>query len=305
MLHGFLLLDKEKGLNSFKLVMALRRLSNQKRVGFAGTLDPLATGLMVMALGEYTKLLPYLEAKDKRYRVKILFGKKSDTYDAEGEISDVPIKRGIPARGEIEKLITDEFLGKISQLPPRFSAIQIDGKRAYQMARDGEDFQMKPRQVEIFSIAVRSYDFPYLELDVHCSSGTYIRSLANDLGERLGCGGLVQELRRTSVGDLGIETGKTANLCKKLEQLEPGNLVKNFVDPKVIFDGMKQVELTQIEYDVLAHGNFVGDRWGVGDLPAMAFLDGQIVGVLEGVKRSQAGDNGGEELKFSRKLNIF
>ena len=297
-LNGFLLVDKEKGLNSFKLVMALRRIANQKRVGYAGTLDPLATGLMIMALGEYTKLLPYLEAKDKVYRVDVLLGKISDTFDAEGQVEDGPKLEKPPTEEEINELLKKEFTGKLEQIPPRFSAIQIAGQRAYDMARKGEDFQMKARKVEIFSLKIVKYDFPVLTLEVHCSSGTYIRSLAHDLGERLGCGGMVAELRRIAVGILLMDSGETSNMIKKLEQMNAANLVESFADPRLVFAGMKQVGLEDSDYEILARGNFVENRAGLTGEPVLAFWKGLPVGILETIE-------GNEKLKFSRKLNIF
>lgn len=298
MYNGFLLLDKEKGLNSFKLVMALRRIANQKRVGYAGTLDPLATGLMVMALGEYTKLLPYLEAKDKVYQVTILLGKTSDTFDAEGEVKEGNVLTAEPALTDIEHILNGEFTGKLEQVPPRFSAIQIAGKRAYAMAREGQTFEMQARSVEIFKVKVLSYNFPRLQLEVHCSSGTYIRSLAHDLGERLGCGGLVEELRRTAIGVLREDSPELADKIKKLEQLNAANLRDNFADPRLIFSAMKQLELTDAQYGVLSKGNFIANDVGMLDEPLLAFWRDVPVGVLETVE-------GGDKLKFSRKLNIF
>lgn len=297
-LNGFLLLDKEKGLNSFKLVMALRRIAGQKRVGYAGTLDPLATGLMIMALGEYTKLLPFLEAKDKTYQVEIMLGKTSDTFDAEGQIEDGPVLSVQPTLAQIGQILISEFTGQLQQFPPRYSAIQIDGKRAYQMARDGVEFEMKARSVEIFSIKVISYDWPLLNLEVHCGSGTYIRSLAHDLGQRLGCGGMVAELRRTAVGILPIDSPKFANLNKKLEQLNRDNLAENFIDPRLLFAGMPMFDLADEQYAVLTRGNFVKNDFALAGEPALAFWKGVLVGVLETVE-------GREKLKFSRKLNIF
>jgi tRNA pseudouridine55 synthase len=180
-MNGFLLIDKASGINSFKLVLALRKIAAQKRVGFAGTLDPLASGLMVLALGEYTKLLSYLEAKDKVYQVTMRFGVVSDTYDIDGQVVPFVNLEGVqppPTLGQIEAALARDFTGEINQIPPRFSALRIDGKRAYDMAREGQQFEMKARPVQIFSSKVLEYNFPELSLEVHCSSGMYIRSLA-------------------------------------------------------------------------------------------------------------------------------
>ena len=327
-MNGFLLIDKEggknnsrtssssggknnsrtsgssAGLNSFKLVIALRKIANQKRVGYAGTLDPLASGLMVMALGEYTKLLPYLESRDKVYEVEILLGSSSDTYDTDGVVVQREVKK-IPSRIRLEEILKTSFTGKLEQRPPRFSAIQIGGKRAYDLARQGEDFQLKRRPVEIFNIEILHYDFPVLRLRVHCSSGTYIRSLAHDLGEALGCGGVVSALRRTAVGQLQVEKAVA------LSAINAQNLESSFIDPREIFVDKKCIQLSDEEYAVLARGNFIDNIVFPHNKPreklperlsedesAVAFRQGSVVGIVE---TTQAGS----KLKFRRKLHIF
>lgn len=295
-MNGFLLIDKASGINSFKLVIALRKMAGQRRVGFAGTLDPLASGLMILALGEYTKLLPHLEAKDKVYQVSLKLGVISNTYDADGEV--IPYAQAKqPTLAEIESLLTKEFTGKIQQIPPKFSAIQIGGKRAYDLARKGHEFELKARLVQIFYAKVLSYNFPELKLEVHCSSGTYIRSLAHDLGQKLGCGAVVFELRRTKIGDLSIERSLPLN---KLNEAPLNNF---FIPPRKMFEGVfsdnQMLELENEQYEVLAKGNFVENevKWKEGEI-GLAFLRGEVVGVLETT-------DGGSKLKFKKKLHIF
>jgi tRNA pseudouridine55 synthase len=290
-MNGFLLIDKESGINSFKLVLALRRIANQKRVGFAGTLDPLASGLMILALGEYTKLLPYLEAKDKVYEVKIWLGRKSDSYDIDGQVEEVPVTN-VPTRPVVEKLLQEKFTGKLEQRPPRFSAIQIGGRRAYSMAREGQEFELKRRPVEIFSVEILTYEFPFLRLRVHCSSGTYIRSLAHDLGEELGVGGVVRELRRTKVGEVEV-TGAV-----KLDQLQRENLAQYIIDPREIFRFVEFLELDETQYDILARGNFIDNNLSKKSEQVFALYRGELAGVIETTL-------GGRKLKFRKKLNIF
>jgi tRNA pseudouridine55 synthase len=305
-MNGFLLLDKETGLNSFKLVVALRKLADQKRVGFAGTLDPLATGLMILALGEYTKLLPCLEVKDKKYEVKIEFGKTSDTYDAEGEIIEQTFEKGrefeVPNESTIKKLLKERFVGKIQQVPPRFSALKIDGQRAYEMARKGEEFEMKSREVELFSTEILEYEYPFLRLSIPCSKGTYIRSIAHDLGELLGCGGIVAELRRTAVGE--VEIGSEKWKVSQVSDLDQENLQLCFVSPRVLLADKMQIDLNEEQYSVLNRGNFIEDEWGTEkqqrgeDFVALGFFQGDLVGVVERA-------NVPGKLKFKKKLNIF
>lgn len=295
---GFFLVDKARGINSFKLVMALRRVLSMKRVGFAGTLDPLATGLMILAIGEYTKLLPYLESADKAYDVTVQLDGISDTYDMEGQITQLdPKSYTRPSLDLVNKLIEQKFLGKIQQIPPKFSAIQIDGKRAYDMARKGQEFELKARTVEIFSIKVVEYDFPKLKLTVHCSSGTYIRSIAFDLGRELGVGGYVTELRRTSISATKVEN------AHKIEDIDSGNWKNLLVKPEDLLSGMQQLKLNDEDYLILARGNFVDTIiYSMVKLdlekPIMAIYKGEIVGILETLEN-------GQKLKFKKKLNIF
>ncbi|MGL5831549.1 MAG: tRNA pseudouridine(55) synthase TruB [Candidatus Altimarinota bacterium] len=290
MINGFLLIDKEKGINSFKLVLGLRRALGQKKVGFAGTLDPLASGLMIMGLGEYTKLLPYLEISDKVYTVTAELGAVSNTYDGEGEIIRKKVEQ--PSLELIEKTLQENFVGKIEQVPPIFSAIQIDGQRAYDLARKGRDFQLKARPVEIFSINIVKYEFPLLTLKVHCSSGTYIRSLAADLGEKLNTGAYVQDLRRDSISKTSVEDLKVIDSGK----LEKEIVLANILDATTLLPDWQKIELKDDDYRTLSLGNFIEDKWQVKE-KALAIWRGQTVGVVEFVDNS-------DKLKFLRKFNI-
>lgn len=290
MINGFLLIDKEKGINSFKLVMALRKILEQKKVGFAGTLDPLANGLMIMGLGEYTKLLPYLEVSDKVYTVTAELGAVSNTYDGEGEIQRKKVEE--PEKAEIEKLLKKEFSGKIEQVPPIFSAIQVDGKRAYDLARKGREIKLKARPVEIFVVNIVKYEFPLLTLEVHCSSGTYIRSLVHDLGERLGVGAYVQDLRRDKIAEISVD-GEQVIDSDKLDKV---GVLENLLDASKLLPNFPRIELKDDDYRVLSLGNFIENPWRIKE-NALAIWRAQTVGVVELVKDS-------DKLKFLRKFNI-
>lgn len=293
MTNGFLLIDKQKGLNSFKLIIALRKIANQKRVGFAGTLDPLASGLMILAFGEYTKLLPYLEAADKVYLAKLKFGFVSNTYDGEGEIIEQDISSmEKPDLQMLNKIIAQHFMGKIKQIPPKFSAIQVNGKRAYDLARKGADFDLKPREVEIFSCEVVGYNFPDLELKIHCSSGTYIRSIASDLGQLLKCGAYLSDLRRVSVASLSVDQ---ADL---LEEVNSENFQSKFVDLSLLFPTLPQLVLSKSQYEILAKGNFIDNVFDFSLGVALGFLENRLVGLIEICEN-------GRKLKFKKKFNIF
>lgn len=278
---GFLLLDKPKGITSFLCLKKLRRLSGLKRVGFLGTLDPLASGLMIFALGEATKLISYLEGGDKRYEAVVELGAVSNTYDGEGEVvvRDVGIDDR-PSIDDIKKCLCDHFSGEVMQVPPKFSAIQINGKRAYDMARKGADFEMKKRKVVFHGIEVVGYEWPILRLIVDCGSGTYIRSLAHDLGKELGCGGYLRDLRRTLIREYRLEDAVT------FEELEKRGIESSLVSCTDFLPDWPFVNLSEEDYGVLGNGGFLeltveGDNSGLAGLGILALLDEKCVGVLE------------------------
>jgi tRNA pseudouridine55 synthase len=183
------------------MVYVVRRGSGEKRVGHAGTLDPLATGLLVMCLGAATRLSEYLAGKDKRYKATVRLGQTTNTYDAQGQVTAESAT--LPGREAVQAALS-EFRGPQQQTPPAFSAIKRGGQRAYDLARRGEAVAMEPRPVEILSLELTEWRPPLCVLDVHCSAGTYIRSLAHDLGGRLGCGAHLAGLRRTASGRLSL-----------------------------------------------------------------------------------------------------
>jgi tRNA pseudouridine55 synthase len=197
--HGLLVLDKPGGLTSRAAVdRALRWFPRGTRLGHTGTLDPLATGVLVLCVGTATRLAEYVQQMSKTYRTVLRLGARSDTDDADGTVTPVP-GAFAPARATLEQVV-GELVGDIDQVPPAYSAIKVTGQRAYDRARRGEEMALEPRRVRVHGIKVCGYEYPRLELEIHCGKGTYIRSLARDLGERLGCGALVEVLRRTRVG---------------------------------------------------------------------------------------------------------
>lgn len=211
MRHGFLLIDKPTDMTSHDAVAIVRKKLSERSIGHLGTLDPAATGLLVMAVGKKAlKVVHLFGDLQKEYEAHVRFGAVSSTYDAEGVIEEVMPPGGweVPEFATVQRVIHDRFLGTISQVPPLHSAIKIGGERAYRKARRGQDFAMKARSVEIQECDMLSYEYPYLELRVRCGSGTYIRSLAHDLGHLLYCGGYLMRLRRTMVGEWRVEGGK-------------------------------------------------------------------------------------------------
>lgn len=196
-INGWLVLDKPVGITSTQAVGALKRIFRAKKAGHAGTLDPLASGLLPVAFGEATKTVPFVMDGRKAYRFTVRWGVETDTDDAEGQAVETSGRR--PARAEVEALLP-AFTGAISQVPPRFSAIKVAGERAYDLARDGEAVELKAREVVIERLAIVSHDGETTELEAECGKGTYVRAIARDMGRMLGCFGHIVALRRTRVG---------------------------------------------------------------------------------------------------------
>ncbi|MBP9718373.1 tRNA pseudouridine(55) synthase TruB [Candidatus Gracilibacteria bacterium] len=200
-----LYIDKPSGMTSFDVIRQLRKRLNIRKMGHAGTLDPLATGLLIIAVEKDTKRINEFMNLDKEYEVMMELGKISDSYDADGELTEVSKK--IISREEIEVVIK-EFIGTISQVPPAYSAIKVKGVRAYDRARAGEAVVLEPRQVRIDAIDIVQFDFPFVALRVRCAKGTYVRSLVHDIGQKLEVGAYVKSLRRTAIGPHRVETAQ-------------------------------------------------------------------------------------------------
>jgi tRNA pseudouridine55 synthase len=216
-IDGWLLFDKPQGMTSTQAVSRVKRLYQANKAGHAGTLDPLATGVLPIALGEATKTVPYVMDGQKAYRFTVRFGAETDTDDAEGKIVETSDAR--PTRAEIERALP-AFTGRIMQTPPRYSALKIDGARAYDLARDEEAFELSPRAVQIDRLTLMDMpDADHCVIEAECGKGTYVRALARDLGRALGCGGHVAALRRARVG---IFTEDDSQSLETLESLAGG-----------------------------------------------------------------------------------
>ena len=196
-IDGWFILDKPTGMTSTHAVSVIRRLYRAKKAGHAGTLDPLASGCLPIALGEATKTVPYVMDGRKAYRFTVTWGVETDTDDSEGRVIATHGKR--PARAEVEAALP-QFIGLIQQTPPKFSAIRVAGERAYDLARDGEEVELKPREILIEDLAIVAHDDQTTTLEAKTGKGAYVRAIARDLGRALGCGGHVTALRRTRVG---------------------------------------------------------------------------------------------------------
>lgn len=204
--NGLLVINKPSGKSSHDLVYAVRRITGEKRVGHAGTLDPMATGVLVICLGQAVRVSEYLIDHDKTYRARVRLGLETDTFDATGRV--VATREANVSAADIGAAL-NSFTGKISQRPPAHSAIQRDGVRAYKLARRGIALELEPREVEIYSIDLREVRGDEVEFDVHCSKGTFIRSLAHDLGQILGTGAHLNGLTRLASGPFTLEASMT------------------------------------------------------------------------------------------------
>lgn len=212
MKHGFLLVDKPEGPTSHDIVAKVRRVLQERKMGHLGTLDPFASGLMVLAVGaKALKVVEFFGDLPKQYEAVVRLGARSSTYDRDGVIEQTDLKPGwsIPSLIDIRMVIENGFVGDIVQVPPAHSAVHIDGRRAYELARAGEEVRMPSRTVRITDCTVTAYEYPLLTLRISCGSGTYIRSLAHDLGAKLRCGGYLEGLRRTKVGEWSVEFAVT------------------------------------------------------------------------------------------------
>lgn len=204
-MNGFVLTDKKKGVTSFDEVKRIRRLFKEKTVGHVGTLDPFADGVLILALGRYTKLFFLFDDLDKEYVVTGVFGETRDTDDIDGQVIKISDKKYTPSKEEIEALLVQKFTGSVMQKPPLYSAKKIDGKRAYDLARNGISFETKTVNVFIHSIKLLSYEYPKFSLKISVSKGTYIRSIVRDIGQYFLLGAYAKTLSRTRIGGITLD----------------------------------------------------------------------------------------------------
>ena len=275
MICGFLALDKPAGLSSHGCVARVRRAYHVKRVGHGGTLDPAVTGVLPIALGPATRLLPYLPG-EKAYRAAIQLGIRTDTDDLQGTVLAVQSPPSALSRPELEAALAP-FRGTIQQRPPAFSAVHVQGQRAYALARAGEPVVLAPRAVTLHQLDLLSWDAEsgVLELEIHCSAGTYIRSLARDLGEALGCGAALAHLRRT------IALGFALHHCVRLEDLD--GPLPPLLDPLTVLGHLARYQLTGTELASWRCGQaqHAAVGWPTGATVLMVDPDGKLAGLAE------------------------
>jgi tRNA pseudouridine55 synthase len=256
--HGWVVLDKPVGMTSTHAVSIIKRLFSAKRCGHAGTLDPLASGALPIAMGEATKTVSFVMDGRKLYRFTVRWGEERDTDDAEGRVVAESKERPCP---EAIRGLLPQFMGTISQVPPRYSAIKIDGERAYDLARDGEVVELQPRTVEITSLElVEVPDADHAVLEAECGKGTYVRSLARDMGRALGCFGHVSALRRPAVGSFGPESmillEELEALCHRAAAGE-ASLADALMPVETALDDIPAVAVSRADAARLARGQAV------------------------------------------------
>lgn len=242
-MDGFIVIDKPAGLTSHDIVSRVRRILGQKKAGHTGTLDPFATGVLPVALGEGTKAIPFLDEAVKEYRATMLLGAATDTQDCTGTVE----KEGDWTRFSSEEVlgIIGSFLGKGTQIPPMYSAVKQGGVPLYRLARKGCEVEREPRDIEIHSITIEHIDLPRIDFTVSCSRGTYVRTLAHDMGERLGCGAHLAALRRMRSGPFGLSSAVTLDELSGLQ--EKGAAGSICVSPNDVLGHLGQIELTEDE----------------------------------------------------------
>lgn len=246
---GIIILNKPVGGSSHRCVSIARKALNMKKIGHTGTLDPEASGVLPILVGSATKAADFLVAEDKRYNATILLGTKTDTLDMAGTVIE---KNAVNVTEEDVKSVVSSFVGEIEQIPPMYSAIQVNGERLYNLARQGIDIERKARKITIHSIEIVEIALPYVKISVHCSKGTYIRTLAADIGDALGCGGAVSELCRTASGDFCIENSITPDELLALG--EKGEAEKAIIPLDTVFKNYEAIYLDKKRADRVKNG---------------------------------------------------
>jgi len=252
-ISGALVVDKPVGMTSHDVVQAIRNGTNLRRAGHTGTLDPRASGVLVILVGPAVRLSEYVSASDKRYQAIIRLGGSTDTFDAEGLVT--PAKDPVNVTEAQFEEALKSFIGEIEQTPPPYSAVKVQGRKAYEMAREGEEVELAPRKITVHHLEVLEWTPPEVVIDVHCSSGTYVRSLANDLGVMLGCGAYLVGLRRTKSGRFSLRDA--VPLRKLQEAFTAGNWYQYLIPAAEALGDWPAVELNPDEVEGVRHGHRV------------------------------------------------
>jgi tRNA pseudouridine55 synthase len=275
-ISGVLVVDKPVGLTSHDVVQIVRKGTNIRRAGHTGTLDPRASGVLVILIGPAVRLSEYVSASDKRYQAVVRLGVSTDTYDADGRVeSTSPVN----VTEEQFEAALKHFIGEIEQVPPPYSAVKIKGRKAYEMAREGEEVDLSPRKIQVYNLELLEWAMPEAVIDVYCSSGTYVRSLAHYLGELLGCGAHLVGLRRTKSGRFTLRDA--VPLRKLKENFENGTWYQLLIPAAEALSDWPAVELTQDLVDAVRHGHRIPAALGIGKLVRGISEQGELVALME------------------------
>lgn len=263
-MFGLLNINKPPGITSRDVVNRVGRALSGVKIGHAGTLDPLATGVLVVCLGPATRLVEYIQRMPKRYVGTFLLGRTSDTEDVEGNVTEI-VDPPHPTLDQIE-LALPGFTGEIDQLPPAFSALKVGGRRAYDLARRGEQVDLKPRKVTIHEVSLKRYEYPEFELEIACGSGTYVRSLGRDIARSMGTEAVMSALQRIAIGEFRI-----AQACQ-IQQLTESSMADFLLPPSRAVAELPSLRLTSDEIRRISHGMTIENRWK-SDVKEIAGLD--------------------------------
>ena len=276
MMSGVLVVDKPVGMTSHEVVQIIRRGTNIRRAGHTGTLDPRASGVLVILIGPAVRLSEYVSASDKRYQAVIRLGANTDTYDSDGQVT-----RTNPIEVTEEQFETElkKFIGEIEQTPPSYSAIKMQGRPAYEMAREGEEVEMQPRIINVYSLDVLEWAPPEVTVDVHCSSGTYVRSLAFELGEKLGCGAMLAGLRRTKSGRFTLKDA--VPLRKLIESFDSNSWYKYVIPAAEALAEWSALTLNNEQVEAIRHGHRIPGEGKAGEMIRGITEQGELVALLE------------------------
>jgi tRNA pseudouridine55 synthase len=276
LVSGVIVIDKPIGMTSHDVVQIVRKGTNIRRAGHTGTLDPRASGVLVVLVGPAVRLSEYVSASDKRYQAVIQLGISTDTYDADGRVlstTSVDIS---------EKQFNDvlqSFVGEIEQVPPPYSSVKVKGRHAYDMARNGEEVELEPRTINVYNLELLEWAPPEAVIDVYCSSGTYVRSLAHDLGEKLGCGAHLIGLRRTKSGRFTLRDA--VPLRKLKESFEEDTWQKYIIPAAEALSDWPAVQLSVEQLDIVRHGRRIPAESNTGKMARAISEEGELIGLLE------------------------
>ncbi len=277
MVSGVLVVDKPVGLTSHDVVQIVRRGTGIRRAGHTGTLDPRASGVLVVLLGPAVRLSEFVSAEDKRYQATIKLGSATETYDAES-VATEPENEVNVTQKEFEELLTS-FVGEIEQIPPPYSAVKVQGKKAYELARKGEEVKLEPRLIKVHSLELLEWALPEVVVDVHCSSGTYVRSLANDIGEQLGIGAHLNGLRRSKSGNFTLRDAVSMRQLR--DDFESGTWANSLIPAAEALGDWPTIELDEKQLKLVVNGNRIPADASMPDMARAISEQGDLVAILQ------------------------